>query len=74
MSCVKIISVMACTFSTCMPLSPLRNSTMCDKMYTMRLLDFSRSYTWSATMPMSVRCFWYSMSVFMTRRRTMFTS
>ena len=47
---------------------------MCDKMYTMRLLDFSRSYTWSATMPMSVRCFWYSTSVFMTRRRTMFTS
>ena len=42
-SWVRIISVMACTFSTCMPLSPLRNSTMCDKMYTMRLFDFSRS-------------------------------
>ena len=42
-SWVRIISVMACTFSTCMPLSPLRNSTMWDRMYTMRLFDFSRS-------------------------------
>lgn len=64
------IFVMERMFSTCIPLSPLRNSTMWLSTSTMIRLLFSLSSIWLVTMFSSIFCLEYSKTVLPTRRCT----
>lgn len=60
--------------STCMPLSPLRNSTIWLSSSTMIRLLFSLSSICSVTMFSSMFCLEYSITVFDARRCTVLGS
>ena len=70
----KSSSVSARIWTTCRPLSPLRNSTILDSISTISLLSFSFFRIWSATICSSSFCLADSIMVLITLRRTVRSS
>ena len=69
-SCSRIIVVNILILSTCIPLSPFRNSTISLRTLISIRLFFSFSKTWFVTIATRRRCFAYNLIVFKTRRCT----